>query len=320
VITKNQIMRLVSRQKELNFKPGDEYAYCNTGFTLMAEIVSRVSGEPFPVWMEKNVFVPLEMKSTLFYDDHEKIVKNRAYSYHENSDQVMKKSVLNYANVGATSLFTTVEDLSLWAANYDKTKVGNERVMEMTNQRFVLTKGDTIPYAFGQVLGKYKGLPTAAHGGADAGYRTTLLRFPEQHLSVSVFSNLASSNPGLIAYELADIFLSKEFKIEKEKKDDKPSSNPPAEAKFDATGIRLSDFTGTYYSSELDTRYKMVIQKDTLIAQHQRHDDLKLSPTAKDAFNCNILGKVEFTRNKANQVTGLKATTGRVRNLVFVRD
>src|SRR5258708_11516084 len=129
VITQKQIMRMISRQRELNFKPGEEMLYCNTGFTLLAEIVSRVTGKSFPDWTHKNIFEPLEMKNTLFYDDHEKMVKNRAYSYYQFKDGY-KKSVLNYANVGATSLFTTVEDLSKWAVNFETMKVGNQKVMD----------------------------------------------------------------------------------------------------------------------------------------------------------------------------------------------
>ena len=114
VITKEHILKLISKQKELNFNPGDEYLYCNTGFTLLAEVVARVSGKSFAEFTDENIFKPLKMSNTLFYDDHEKIVKNRAYSYQSAGDGY-KKSVLSYANVGATSLFTTVEDLSLWA-------------------------------------------------------------------------------------------------------------------------------------------------------------------------------------------------------------
>ena len=116
VITKEQVLKLVSKQKALNFNPGEEFVYCNTGFTLLAEVVARVSGQSFAEFTQANIFSPLKMKSTLFYDDHEKIVKNRAYSYHEANGY--KKSVLSYANVGATSLFTTAEDLSLWALNF----------------------------------------------------------------------------------------------------------------------------------------------------------------------------------------------------------
>lgn len=162
VITQKQIMRVIGRQTDLNFKPGEEMLYCNTGFTLMAEIVSRVTGESFAEWATKNIFDPLEMKNTLFYDDHEKIVKNRAYSYYE-VPEGYKKSVLSFANAGATSLFTTVEDLSLWAMNFEKVKVGNWNVMKMMNQRFILNNGDTTNYALGQDVRKYKGLNSVSH-------------------------------------------------------------------------------------------------------------------------------------------------------------
>ncbi len=101
VITKEHILKLVSKQKELNFSPGDEYAYCNTGFTLLAEVVSRVSNMSFAEFTNAKIFEPLRMSNTLFYDDHEKIVKNRTYSYYSDSTGY-KKSVLNFANVGAT--------------------------------------------------------------------------------------------------------------------------------------------------------------------------------------------------------------------------
>jgi CubicO group peptidase (beta-lactamase class C family) len=318
VITQKQIMRMIYRQRDLNFKPGDEMVYCNTGFTLLAEIVRKVTHEPFPGWMNRNVFVPLEMKNTFFYDDHEMMVKGRAYSYHE-APGGFKKSVLSYANVGATSLFTTVEDLSLWALNFENIKVGNPHVMELMNTRFVLNKGDTITYGFGQDIEKYKGLNAFSHGGGDAGYRTFLLRFPDQHFSISVFSNLASFNPGSLSYELADLYLAKDFVPEKEKKPEPPQAPEPEKKPFDPSTMRLYDYTGTYYSPELLTSYTLDVLNDTLTAHHQRHDDLKLIPVKTDGFTTRYLGDVDFTRNAVRRVIGLKASSGRVRNLVFVR-
>jgi CubicO group peptidase (beta-lactamase class C family) len=317
VITQSQIMRLVTKQRELNFKPGEEMVYCNTGYTLMAEIVSRVTGMPFPEWMEKNVFMPLDMKNTLFYDDHERIVYNRAYSYHVGS-KGFQKSVLSYANAGATSLFTTVEDLSKWAANFENVKVGNDKVMRMMEERFILNNGDTIDYAFGQVIGKYRGLKMISHGGADAGYRTFFARFPEQKTSVTVFSNMASFNPAGLSFKIADYYLEGEFKPEP-KKDEPQSDEPPAapEEKFDPSTLKLTDFTGRFYSPELETTYSLVIVNDTLIAQHQRHDDTKMIPRKPDEFSNGFLGDVAFTRDKNSRVSGLKISNGRVRNLVF---
>jgi CubicO group peptidase (beta-lactamase class C family) len=319
VITYNHIVKIMSKQTELNFKPGEEYLYCNSGFTLMAEIVKRVTKEPFPLWCEKNIFSPLQMKNTLFYDDHERIVDNRAYSYHRGSNG-FKKSVLSYANAGATSLFTTVEDLSLWAQNFENITVGNQNVMDMMEHKYVLNSGDTITYAFGQDVSKYKGLKAASHGGADAGYRSFFIRFPEQHFSVSIFSNNASFNTGGLAFELVDMYLGKDFKPEPPKENTPPPSNndQSKEVPFDAKTVKLSDYTGSFYSPELETRYELVVVNDTLVSHHQRHDDFKLRPVKADQFNVNILGNLEFYRENG-KITGFRASNGRVRNLKFIK-
>ncbi len=321
VITKNQILRLISRQRELNFTPGDKHNYCNTGYTLMAEIVSRVSGKSFAQWTKENIFDPLGMNNTQFYDDHERIVPNRAYSYYYDVSGY-KKSVLNYANVGATSLFTTVEDLSKWAMNFENSKVGNANVMAMMEQRAILNSGDTISYAFGQVIDKYKGLKTVSHGGGDAGYRTFLLRFPEQKFSVSVFSNLASFNTHQLSYTIADVYLADILKEDTTKKDSPPP--PPSEQKptFDPSTLTLSDFTGRFYSAELETFYEFEVKNDTLVAHHPRHDDFKLTPVKQDGFEAGAwwMGNIEFTRDASRKVNGLKASNGRVMNLVFVKE
>ena len=206
VITKDHVLKLVSKQKDLNFEPGDEYLYCNTGFTLLAEVVAKVSGKSFAEFTKANIFQPLGMNSTLFYDDHERIVPNRAYSYKGDSTGY-KKSVLSYANVGATSLFTTVEDLSLWVANFSKPKVGDSDLIDEMNTPAVLNNGENFGGALGQFVGEYNGQLEISHGGADAGYRTYLARYPEQDLAVIVFSNDASFSSGSVAHQVADIFL-----------------------------------------------------------------------------------------------------------------
>jgi CubicO group peptidase (beta-lactamase class C family) len=206
VITKEHILKMVARQKELNFNPGDEFSYCNTGFTLLAEVVARVSGKSFAQFTKQFIFDRLQMKSTLFFDDNEANVKNRAYSYHSTADG-FKKSNLNYANVGATSLFTTVEDLSRWAANFRSLKIGNQAIIDKMNTLAVLNDGKTFGGALGQFVGKYKGLNEIQHGGADAGYRSYLSRFPDQKVEIVVLSNLGEFNTTRIAHQIADIYL-----------------------------------------------------------------------------------------------------------------
>ncbi|RPH35843.1 class A beta-lactamase-related serine hydrolase, partial [bacterium] len=194
VITQDELYRLVTRQRELNFTPGSEHFYCNTGYMLLAKIVERASGVPFRVWMQQNVFAPLGMAHTQIYDDHQRIVRGRAYSFEADSAG-FHKSVLSYANSGATSLFSTVEDLAPWLGNFWDPRVGGERVLQMMQQRGVLTKGDTLSYACGIVIDRYHGLLRFSHSGGDAGYRTYIASFPEIHGGVIVLSNLGSFNP-----------------------------------------------------------------------------------------------------------------------------
>ncbi len=210
VITTEHVMKMVAKQKELNFNPGEEFYYCNTGFTLLAEVVARVSGKTFAEFTQERIFAPLNMTSTLFYDDHEKIVKNRAYSYHKEGE-IYKKSVLSYANVGATSLFTTVEDLSLWAMNFENPKVGDRAIFDRMNTKAILNDGKEVDGALGQFITPYKGLMQIQHGGADAGYRTYLGRFPDQKFAIIVFSNDASFSAGTMAMMVADIYLKNDF-------------------------------------------------------------------------------------------------------------
>lgn len=320
VITKDHVMKLVKNQKELNFEPGEEYLYCNTGFTLMAEVVERVTSKTFAEFTRENIFKPLGMTRSLFYDDHEKIVKNRAYSYHKDGDGY-KKSVLSYANVGATSLFTTVEDLSIWARNFENPVVGNLRMMKQMNDRGVLNNGDTISYALGQAVGHYKGLKRISHGGADAGYRTYLARFPDQNFSVMVFSNLADFDPVTIGMKVADFYLKEDFP--EKFKNHSTSNRGPKKNKYPSRkkDVTLEDYIGDFYSEELHTTYTFKIKRDMLVAEHPRHNDIKLTHRNQDIFGSKtwFFGEIEFTRDTNNQVNGCKISSGRVRNLRFTK-
>ena len=284
VITKDHIVKLVSNQKDLNFDPGEEYVYCNTGYTLMAEIVEAVTDLTFAEWTEKNIFEPLGMNHTLFYDDHQKIVKNRAYSYGSSSDG-FEKRVLSYANAGATSLFTTVEDLSKWAWNFNKVKVGSEAVMDVMHTRGVLNSGDTISYAFGQVMGDYKGLATVSHGGADAGYRTYLVRFPEEEMSITVFSNLGSFNPGGIAYQVADIFMEDRLPDQDTKEDEseEESEMDDVSEKVEIPSETLESYVGRY---ELFPGFVLSISVEDghLVGQATGQPQVDLRAVSLDSF------------------------------------
>jgi|TARA_R110000737_G_scaffold157205_1_gene185739 CubicO group peptidase (beta-lactamase class C family) len=304
LITTEHILKLVGNQKELNFNPGDDFMYCNTGFTLLAEVVARISNMSFAEFTQKNIFEPLKMSTSLFFDDNERIVKNRAYSYHTYGEG-FKKSVLNYANVGATSLFTTVEDLSLWSLNFSSLKIGDTSIFNQMKKPIVLNDSSVLDIGLGQFLGNYKGLNEIQHGGADAGYRTFLTRFPDQNFSVIVFSNLAEFNTRNLAHKIVDIYL-------KDKLVDEEKSKAKAES---AETISIAAKTLNTYLGDYELRPGFIISiiegGGKLYAQVKGQTTISLVAVSDTKFELKEIGaKVEFIPNGGEKVELFKLNQG----------
>jgi CubicO group peptidase (beta-lactamase class C family) len=297
VITRDQIMRLVRRQRELNFTPGAEYLYCNTGYTLLAEIVERVTGQSFAEWTAENIFQPLEMTDTHFHDDHQLVVPNRAYSYARRADGY-RKAVLSYANVGATSLFTTVRDLVKWEENLGDGKVGGPAVIEAMHTRGILNDGDTLSYAFGLGIGEHRGLRTVGHSGGDAGFRSYAVRFPDEDFAVVVLSNLGDFSPSSMARRVADVYLADRFEAEEPEQAPEPE---PARAAVEVDPAIYDDYAGDYQMGpEVVTVFR---DGDRLWAQGQDGPRLELVPESETRFSVPDRDVyVTFERNEAGEV------------------
>jgi CubicO group peptidase (beta-lactamase class C family) len=211
VITEQDVLDMVKRQRALNFVPGSEYVYCNTGYTLLGVIVKRVTGVSLRDYADSVFFKPLGMSSTVFHSDHTEIVVNRTSAYERRDDGRWAISIPVFDNYGATSLFTTVEDLAKWDENFYTARVGGEAFIHAMLMPGIFNNGKPQSYASGLALGLYKGYNTVEHSGADAGYRANILRFPGLHFSVIVLANLANINTGELSRRVADLFLPSRF-------------------------------------------------------------------------------------------------------------
>ncbi|MDE2753883.1 MAG: serine hydrolase, partial [Gemmatimonadota bacterium] len=338
VITTEQIVGLMARQRELNFVPGSEYLYSNMGYTLMAQTVEAVSGMSFPEFTAARIFRPLEMDRTHFHDDHRHVVPDRAYSYapvasgapaddegagtSDASGPRFTKAVLSYANAGATSLFTTADDLARWLDNFRHETVGGPRVMAMMKTRGILNSGDTIPYAHGVIFGEHRGLQTIGHSGGDAGFRTQVNWYPEANTGVVVLTNVANGNPGGRARQVAEVVLADLFPEEPEEDEGGPPTQAPDDEPPETPDPgTLAGYAGSYYSPELDALYHIEAASDGLVARHIRHGETTLQPRAPDEFATGNwwMREVRFERCADGAVTGMRVGGGRVRNLLFVR-
>lgn len=240
VITQEHVIKLVSKQAGLNFAPGEEWMYCNTGYTLLAEIVGKVSGLSLRQYAQQQIFGPLGMNDTHFHDNYREIVPGRAYSYHPGGENRFNHAVLSYSTVGATSLFTTVLDEVKWLNNFKTGQVGGREIVEKMLQTGVLNDGRKLNYAFALNIGKYKGWQQIGHGGGDAGYRTFAVRYPEKDLGIVVFSNLGSVDPTGLANRVADLLIGD------------PKEEPKPSDDYFTDSVLLKKIPGRYYSERGD--------------------------------------------------------------------
>lgn len=252
--TDARLLELITRQKGLNFPPGDEYLYSNSGYLLLAQIVERVSGRSLRELAQERIFGPLGMRHTTFWDDPGQLVKDRALAYSAEN----RMEMWNLPFDGPAGLYTTVGDLALWDANfYDNKLGGGAALIDRMTTPGKLGNGEPIDYALGLVVSTYRDRPLISHGGAWMGYRAGLMRFPEDRLTVILLSNAASID--VSARSIADLFLG-----------EAGGSDGDAPAPFEPPGAielppeLLAEYEGTYWNESDRLLRKIEVRDEKL--------------------------------------------------------
>lgn len=205
-ITEADALDAIVRQPSLNFTPGAEYLYSNSGYALLALIVKRASGHSLRDFAAQRIFAPLGMTHTQIRDDMTMVVPARAFGYDARGTG-WRVSGPNYDVAGPTNLLTTTGDLLTWAANFDDPHVGDAATVRAMLIRGALTNGDSISYGLGVDLTTDRGLRAQEHGGSDPGFQAYLGRYPEQRLAVAVLCNTRSANAVALGHNVAGVVL-----------------------------------------------------------------------------------------------------------------
>jgi CubicO group peptidase (beta-lactamase class C family) len=207
VHTLDEILDLVSRQRDLNFVPESDYLYSNTGYALMAWVVRRASGQSLADFSMERIFRPLGMDHTQWRDDYSEVVKGRATAYSQERDGAYHQD-MSFTNVyGNGGLLTTVGDLLIWAENFWTPRVLDRASLDEMEVPMVLGDGTATIYGLGLNVSEYKGVREVSHSGSTAGYRAFLVRYPAQKTAIAVLSNFGGANPSDLAHKIADIIL-----------------------------------------------------------------------------------------------------------------
>jgi CubicO group peptidase (beta-lactamase class C family) len=316
----DDILSLIARQRELNFEPRAEYLYSNSGYFLLSELIGRATGLSLREFADRELFQPLGMHATWFHDDAGQVVRERAVAYGPDPDGGFRITHLfNFDKVGSGGLYSSLEDLARWDANFYDSRIGGARYLETLHGRGILASGDTLDYAFGLRLDEYRGLPTVGHGGSMMGFRTAFVRFPAEGASVIILCNLGTIDPTELALRVADVVL-----------DDRLGPAPAVAAAVDGSdedGLASpprrptgapADYAGRYVSDELLATYELSAAEGVLTVTRPDGAVLELTPLGEDRFRVDGGATIRFLRHGA-RVTGFILDAGRVRNLRFDR-
>jgi len=250
----DDVLKLIARQKGLNNVPGEEFVYSNSNYFLLGIVVKRATGESLAEFATANIFKPLGMTHTLFYDDNSVVVPNRVAAYNpgkEGSFRVDWSTVFDL--VGSGGLMSNVEDLLLWDRNFYSNKVGKGTLVKELESHGLLNNGHQINYGLGLWLGEYRGLKTVEHSGSTFGYRTELLRFPEQRFSVITLCNVANADVEGLARKISDLYLEAQLKHEPSDTSKSPAFPDPA------------PFAGTYFDPRTHMIYTFTAANGNLL-------------------------------------------------------
>lgn len=262
--TEEDFMRLIARQKNLNFKPGEEYSYSNSNYFLLSQIVKRVSGKSLRKFADERIFKTLGMVNTFFHDDRREIIKNRASGHFPVGSGGFSVVFTNFEGVGDGGLYTSVEDLLLWDRNFYDNKLGGgaDLINQILTPR-ALNNGDKNDYAFALTRIDYKGLKMIGHGGSFIGFRAQMFRFPEQKFSVICLCNSANIDPTNLVKRVADIYLDEQIK-QAAGGDSKTTVSETVFLK--SSEQELNDFVGFYFDPLAVISRRIIVKDGKLMA------------------------------------------------------
>lgn len=327
------IVDLLARQKQLNFAPGTQHSYNNSGYFLLALIVKRVSGQSLAEFAAENIFQPLGMTHTGFYngdrhstaynDDTAALVPDRAMGYLKGNAGLGYRLVrTNFDSTGAAGLLTTLGDLARWEHHFYQNTLGEggpallERVLSVRP----LNDGTPNNYAYGLILDRYRGLKVVMHSGGLGGFSAFLMRFPEQGFSVATLCNQGRIAVGGLTRKTADLYLANYLSMPagdaKPAEDSAPLQLPSLPA---PTAELMANYVGDYASDELDAVVRVRVVDGQLKVRVGYAPARSPKPLGKDHFLFDGVNQMLFKRDARGRVNGIEFKAERIRSLIVPR-
>jgi CubicO group peptidase (beta-lactamase class C family) len=280
----DQLVGLLARQRGVVFTPGSAFAYNNGGYTLLGDIVRRVSGQSLRAFADARIFVPLGMPRTRMHDDPGERIIGLASRYTRRGD-TLRIVEGGDGVVGNGGMVSTTGDLLAWLRNFDAPRVGSPSTLAAMQTSVTLTSGDPAGYGLGLFVDSDRGRRRVAHGGGDAGISAYAVRYPDHDLAIAILCNLDEIDTIGLAGSIADLYLGAP----------PPAAAPgPTSARADAPAItlpaaRLAAMDGLYRDPRTEALLRIFVRDGTLMGSPGAGADggWPTRPVAPDRFVIN---------------------------------
>ena len=278
-IRREEAIRIIQRQPELQAAPNTEFNYNNTGFILLATVIERVSEKTFPEFMKERVFEPLGMNDTRVKYSQGEVIPGASQGYAPASGGGWRSTRDLAASAGAGGIYTTFPDMTRWMANYRDGTVGGRAAIDAMTARNILQNGDTSTYALGLDIGPVNGRDLYQITGGCTPDRTYFAYFPEIDGGVFISSNNATFSTG-IGSQVARLFF--EDRMEDADEDDgEEDSEAEGEDSGDAMPTeRMEAIVGDWIIEVANLPAEFTLEDGTLYAEPQGQRKIELRTTS----------------------------------------
>jgi CubicO group peptidase (beta-lactamase class C family) len=265
------LFELIYRQKDLNFRPGEEWMYSNTNYWLLGQLVTRLSGKSFRRFTDERIFGPLGMSHTHFYDRGE-LVPHRAAGYKKTEDGYRNVPEDIFYTMGAGGVWTTLGDMVRWDAVFYQPPSEFASFIARLQEPVVLNNGQKVEWAIGNLIlepwGKYR---VVTQAGTFWGSRAELIRLPDQHFSVFCLCNRGDSDPARFARRVAKLYYP-DGPVEVS-----PEPAGPQTFSGQLDQEELPQLAGRYRCEDLDTVYQVKVD-GYFLQINFGHNEVRLHP------------------------------------------
>jgi CubicO group peptidase (beta-lactamase class C family) len=283
-----------TKKKPLEFTPGENFKYANTGYTLLGFILERVSGKSYGEFLQENIFGPLKMERS-GYEDPRRIIKNRATGYRQlPGDPITNVPYAEMVGLyAAGGIYSTTEDLLLW----DQALYGDKLLSRKSIDEMYTPVKEMLPgkgYGYGLWTTRKHGHQEIAHGGNLAGFITYISRFPAERVTVIVLSNNGRGSSGKISTVLSAIVFGAPYEIPRERKEIAVASSV------------LDKYVGEYKVQQPPTTFVITNENGKLMAKRDAEAKVEMFPESESKFFLKTEDiQFTFVRDASGAVTGL---------------